>query len=144
MVFLGLDPGVLGGIAAIGEDGRPLAVKMPGTDMDIITAIRTMRSGVTNANVRAVLERVSSSPQMGVSSAFTFGGIYRALRMALTAEGIPFDEVSPLKWQRVMGCLTGGDKNVSKQRAQQLFPSMKMTHYVADAILLAEYGRRVA
>lgn len=42
-----------------------------------------------------------------------------------------------------MGCLTNGDKNITKQRAQQLFPSAKVTHKIADALLLAEYCRRV-
>jgi hypothetical protein len=42
-----------------------------------------------------------------------------------------------------MQCLTGGDKNISKRRAQELFPSLKITHAVADALLIAEYGRRL-
>jgi hypothetical protein len=42
-----------------------------------------------------------------------------------------------------MGCLTRGDKNVSKAKAQQLFPTMKITHAVADALLLAAYAQRL-
>jgi hypothetical protein len=41
-----------------------------------------------------------------------------------------------------MGCLTKGDKNVSKKRAQELFPSIKCTHATSDALLIAEYGNR--
>jgi hypothetical protein len=37
---------------------------------------------------------------------------------------------------------TKGDKNVSKRRAQELFPQLKVTHATADALLIAEYGRR--
>jgi hypothetical protein len=38
--------------------------------------------------------------------------------------------------------MTKGDKNVSKRKAQELFPQLKITHATADALLLAEFGRR--
>jgi hypothetical protein len=37
--------------------------------------------------------------------------------------------------------MTRGDKNVSKRRAQEIFPMIKVTHSVADALLIAEYNR---
>jgi Holliday junction resolvasome RuvABC endonuclease subunit len=79
---------------------------------------------------------------MGVKSAFTFGNGFGHLEMALTAAGIPFERVSPQRWQKALGCLTKGDKNVSKRRAQELFPSMKITHATADALLIAYYGTK--
>jgi hypothetical protein len=85
----------------------------------------------------------SASPQMGVTSAFTFGKGYGGLLMLLTALDIPFDQITPRKWQTAMGCLSGGDKNVTKRRAQQLFPKLTITHAIADALLLAEFCRRV-
>jgi hypothetical protein len=45
-------------------------------------------------------------------------------------------------WQGALECLSGGSKNVTKLRAQQLFPGEKVTHGSADALLIAEYGRR--
>ncbi len=78
----------------------------------------------------------------GVTSMFTFGMGYGGLRMALIAAAIPFVEVTPQSWQKAIGCLTQGDKNVSKAKAQQLFPTVKVTHAVADALLLAEWRRR--
>lgn len=56
---------------------------------------------------------------------------------------IPFDEVAPVKWQTAMQCRTGGDKNISKRRASELFPGVRLTHAIADALLLAEYARRL-
>ena len=79
---------------------------------------------------------------MGVTSSFTFGRGLGRLEALLTAHRIPYEEIAPGKWQRSLGCLTKGDKNVTKARAQQLFPGVKVTHYVADALLIAEYGRR--
>ena len=136
-MYLGIDPGVNGGLALIDPGGRMLrASKMPATDRDIFEWIPC-------PPVQAVLERAGASPQMGVVSACTFCLGYGLLRMALTAKGIPFDVVSPVKWQTAMGCRTGGDKNVSKRRAQQLFPGVTVVHAIADALLLAEYCRRV-
>ena len=79
---------------------------------------------------------------MGVKSAFTFGQGLGRLEMALTAAGIPFERDRPQAWQKEMKCMSGGDKNITKRRAQELFPSLKITHANADALLIAEYGRR--
>ena len=152
MIYIGIDPGVNGGIAFLSDDGEARgigAIKMPATDRDILDELRKRKEpNSTRLIAHAYLERVSAgvfgtARRMGVSSAFTFGGGYRALQMALTAEGIPFDLVSPLKWQNAMGCRSHGDKNVTKRRAQQLFPMIKVTHAIADALLIAEYGRRL-
>jgi hypothetical protein len=145
MIFLGIDVGLAGGIAIIDSCGGVLAaVRMPETDADLYRTLSgwTKSPELAAVEARAVLEKVHSSPQMGVASAFSFGRGYGACRMALTATGIPFDEVTPFKWQRRLECLSGGDKNVTKARAQQLFPHVKVTHYIADALLLAEFCRR--
>src|SRR5678816_2283590 len=138
MIFIGIDPDLSGGIAALDASGAVVSVvAMPATEVDVLVALKF------SDGARAVLERVSASPQMGTVSAFTFGRGFGGLRMALAAQMIPFDEVTPGKWQQVMGCRTGGDKNISKRRAQALFPSVKVTHKIADALLIAEYCRRL-
>ncbi len=136
-LFIGIDPGVSGGIAALRPDGDvALVAKMPETERDVLDLL----TGLSDA--RAVLEFVRSSPQMGVTSAFTFGRGYGALRMALIAARIPFDEVLPVKWQTALQCRTKGVKDVTKRRAQELFPAVRVTLWNADALLLAEYARR--
>jgi hypothetical protein len=99
-----------------------------------------MNAGSGGTGIHAYIEQVYSSPQMGVKSAFTFGNGFGHLEMALTAAGIPFARIRPQVWQKELGCLTKGDKNVSKRKAQELFPSMKVTHATADALLIAKYG----
>jgi len=79
-----------------------------------------------------------------VSSTFKFGQSYGFLRGVLIASEIRFVEVRPQEWQKAMGCLSRGDKNVTKAKAQQLWPAQKITHATADALLLAEYFRRFA
>lgn len=154
-VFVGIDPGVGGGIAAVDGSGSVVAVsKMPETDRELFDLLAKvvdaslLENGTTQ--VRAVIERVWSSPQMGVASSFKFGTNVGACRMALAAAGIPFDEVLPTKWQTAMGCRVGksrasgggGDKNITKRRAQALFPGIKVTHAISDSLLLAEFCRR--
>jgi hypothetical protein len=77
---------------------------------------------------------------MGVKSAFTFGNGFGHLEMALTAAGIPFERVRPQVWQKALGCLTKGDKNITKRKAQEMFPGIKVTHATADSLLIAHYG----
>lgn len=136
MGFLGLDPGQSGGIAYVTPYGQQ-AYPMPPTEKDISDLIADLKPQIGFA----VIEAVHSMPKQGVASSFKFGRNYGFLRGLLIAHGIPFAEVSPQKWQAFMGCKTGGDKNVSKAKAQQLFPNLKITHAVADALLIAEYAR---
>ena len=137
-VIIGIDAGKNGGIAWI-QDGKPCVEKMPDTLQDLWELFRDIAS---EGDCRAYLEQVHSSPQMGVVSSFTFGNGFGHLEMALTAAGIPFERVRPQVWQKVMGCMTKGDKNVSKRKAQELFPSIKVTHATADALLIASYGAK--
>lgn len=163
MIYVGIDPGVAGGIAAIRADGHVLDVwKMPHTDpdvLDVFLEIADAASGPTvfdRKPIHAVLEHVhagvfgfsrkgedKSEQRMGVVSAFTFGEGIGRLKMALTAVDIPFEEVAPVTWQNFMGCRSRGDKNVTKARAQQIFPDWKITHAIADALLMADYCRRL-
>ena len=143
--IIGIDPGKNGGIAWIGTRGAQTR-KMPETLSDmwcLVCQINDPVVGGMDYPRMAYIEQVHSSPQMGVKSAFTFGQGFGHIEMALMAAGISFERVSPQKWQKAMGCLTKGDKNVSKAKAQELFPGLKITHATADALLIAEYGRRL-
>jgi Holliday junction resolvasome RuvABC endonuclease subunit len=89
-------------------------------------------------------------PKQGVASSFKFGVNYGIVRMALTAAGIPFEEVTPQAWQKALGIThrkkteTPSEwKNRLRARAQQLFPSVSLTLATADALLIAEYCRRI-
>jgi hypothetical protein len=149
VTVIGIDPGKNGGIAWISDNCHPCVEKMPETLRDLWELVDDIRRcematpRFSNEHgLKAYIESVHSSPQMGVKSAFTFGNGFGHLEMALTAAGIPFERVRPQAWQKAMGCMTGGDKNISKRRAQELFPSLKITHSTADALLIAHYGTK--
>ena len=144
--IIGIDVGTNGGIAWI-TDGKACVEKMPDTLQDLwqLLCSITMPQGTGRGwpePCKAYIEQVSSSPQMGVVSAFSFGRGYGNLEMALTAAEIPFERVRPQVWQKELGCMTKGDKNVSKRKAQELFPDRKVTHATADALLIAYYGTK--
>jgi Holliday junction resolvasome RuvABC endonuclease subunit len=145
-ITIGIDPGANGAIAWIDERGKSCVEKMPDTLPDLWELICDItnfpRSAIDGRKYKAYIEQVSSSPQMGVVSAFSFGRGYGNLEMALTAAGIPFERVRPQVWQKAMGCMTKGDKNISKAKAQELFPDKKVIHATADALLIALYGTK--
>ena len=138
MTFIGVDPGMSGGVVWL-EDGIPPTVCKFGdlTEGDISEVFSKLP-----VQSFAILESVHSFPGQGVASSFKFGMNFGMLKGFLYGFGIPFELVTPQKWQKEIGCLTGGDKNISKTKAQQLFPQIKVTHAIADALLLAEYARR--
>lgn len=135
--FMGIDPGKSGAIAVVDRHGLIQAIydRGKGTLHDEAAFFIRWKEAV------ACIEFVRSSPQQGVVSAFTFGQGYGQLLGMLAATQIPFVEVRPQKWQQAMRCLSKGDKNITKAAAQRLFPTQKVTHAIADALLLAEYCR---
>lgn len=139
MISMGIDPGMSGAIVVLDDDAVEVC-RGDDTERDIWEFISRWD---WDGPVFAIIERVSAMPKQGVSSTFKFGKNYGFLRGCLIGNGIPFEEVCPAKWQQVMGCRSKGDKNVTKARAQQLFPGIKVTHQIADALLIAEYCRRM-
>src|SRR4051812_26257886 len=123
MIYIGIDPGVHGGMVAIDTDPSArvkLAISpMPSSLTDIWNWI-IMHYGDpkdVRINVFGVIEKVRGfmgarkgeekyATGANVASAhtmFLFGANYGALCMALTAAGILWEEVLPTKWQKVLG-----------------------------------------
>jgi len=115
----------------------------------------TVRHGDGKPNIKAAIERVRASRQMSKPSIWTFAQGVGTLRGFLIAAGIPFEEVAPQKWQKFIGVRdkTGArdledvniteKKNRHKEKAASLFPMLSVTHKIADALLIAEYARRL-
>ncbi|HDY86564.1 MAG TPA: hypothetical protein ENH82_00430 [bacterium] len=139
--IIGIDPGKSGGMAVLTKDGVLEKVDKF-KDLTLTDLYELFRHIDYVYNAFAFIENVHAMPKQGVTSVFTFGKQYGGLLMALTCFRIPYEKITPVKWQRALGCLSKGDKNVTKAKAQELFPSLKVTHAIADALLIAEYGRR--
>lgn len=139
MRIIGIDPGKSGGIAWCNL-GFMRAWPMPNTEKDISNLLSDMHF---EGETFCYLERVHAMPGQGVTSMFTFGQGYGFLRGCLVSLRIPFEEVRPQQWQKALNLSPKGDKNILKQKAQQLFPDQNVTLKTADALLIAEYGRRL-
>jgi hypothetical protein len=140
-LYIGIDPGQSGSISFHPESGDPWAEKMPETDQDLLGLFMDLR-GCTEYEMVAMLEQVASRPGQSSVATFKFGEGYGKLQMALCAAAIPYQRVTPQKWQKDLQCLTKGDKNVSKRRAQELFPQIKVIHALADGLLIGLYCKR--
>ena len=140
-LYMGIDPGYSGAIVVIDHKGQFIdSVRLSETEHDISDFIDEYSEHVQ----AAVLEKVSAMPRQGVASTFKFGTSYGFCRGLLVCHRVRFEAVPPGTWQRAMGCLSKGDKNVTKAAAQRLFPGEKVVHATADAMLLAEFARRKA
>ena len=152
-MIIGIDPGLSGAVCVLDGDSVIL--------LDDIPTV-TFSSGRTKNRVDgalladilreyggarlAVVERVSSRPGEGVSSAFSFGYTSGVILGVLGALKIPVVTPSPVTWKNAMKL--GKDKDLSRARALEMFPSMsdklkrKMDHNRAEALLLAVWGSR--
>lgn len=154
--IIGIDPGKSGGIVSMSSDGTTVCIyeKMPATESDIVSLMEDANAGGSGFSF-AYIEKVQAmrgkdGRKQGVTSAFNFGHNYGFLRGCLHTAAIPFEEVLPAKWQKAFGLIRTSKtetitqkKNRHKAKAQQLFPNIKITHAIADALLIAEYGRRL-
>jgi crossover junction endodeoxyribonuclease RuvC len=150
-LYLGCDPGASGAFAILDLAGSIVDVtKMPETPKDMSDYLSEFSPRIRIA----ALEHVHAMPKQGISSAFKFGRNFGMLHMGLVAHRIPFQFVSPGVWQQPLGCIVTGrkgptdnksaKKQLTKARAQELFPNQKITHAIADALLIAEWLRRVS
>jgi hypothetical protein len=87
-----------------------------------------------------------SGRQQGGISMFTFGENFGIWKGVLASHRIPCQLVTAQKWKRHF-CIPKG-KAASLQVARSMFPSMAIhlqlssDHNVADALLIAEYGKQ--
>lgn len=174
-VYLGIDPGADGGVAAIEEDydsntyqtkPKVRLVKLAGATEKAIWNLLSEYGEESDAlpgctKVYCTLEQIVPRPthyydrKAGrhistiLKSTCLIYGSYMLLRGMLHGCGIPFEEKLPQTWLKAFNLSTkAGEsktkwKNRLKSKAQQLFPRLPITLAVADALLLAEFSRRV-
>lgn len=148
--YLGIDPGLLGGIAYIGPDAPPLAMSMPTIKNGTKTLIDTYTLRgiiVTFGPVELVmLEDVNAGAVKSRMSAFAFGRGYGRIEGLLEALERPHDYVSSPTWTKALGITRGAGKPEHIAVARRLFPGVTIGDNAdgpADALLIAEYARRL-
>ncbi len=152
-VTIGIDPGMTGAIAILSAAGDLELV----TDLPIVrdrslawvdgSALQTMLlEAIGGRQSRALVERVSAMPKQGVASSFLFGVGFGSILSVIQAMHIPLEFVTPVVWKRSYGL--SKDKHASLHKARLMFPTAEL-HLAkhdgrAEALLIAEYGRRAA
>lgn len=157
--FVGIDPGKKGGLVEL----------IPGKVLSVVSLIGKSERDVwdwfhdVTSGSWAVVEVVHSMPGQGVSSSFTFGQGYGALRMAAVAAGLRLEEARPVEWQRALnitpkkratpknrgskkrGPKKGGEsgrafKKRLRAKAQQIFPNLDLwdSWTVEDQLAVAD------
>ena len=144
-VYIGIDPGVSGGIACITCE-ELFTVKCPETIADMNDKVEAINvvSQHSGYKAYAVIESVHSMPGQGVASTFKFGKNYGEWLGILAANKIPYIQVTPQKWMKQFGAMPRDKKdrkNHIKHLAQQRYPDNKITLATSDSILIAEYCR---
>lgn len=144
--IVSIDPGSSGSITVFQPTGEIISTKMPDTPKDVFDLLKEAKN---NYSVTAYMEKVQGLPGMGGSPMFNFGKGYGHLEMALLALEIQTVTIRPQEWQKTLGIGTKGKtsttewKNKLKAKAQQLFPSVKVTLWNADALLIGWYAQNL-
>lgn len=147
MRVVGVDPGLSGAIAVIDQDevvvhDLPTLQVGAGTrrEYDVPALVRLIREVAGDVwfveRQQPVPENASASYKIGLGQGIILG--------ILAALGIPHQVVAPQVWQRELYAgAAGAGKDRSMLVAGRLFPQIRIPrHDWADALLVAEYGRR--
>lgn len=154
---IGIDPGLSGGMAVYDVAAKKLVEVRPLPVEEIKSGRYTDRNIDAHAfaemiavSVEAfevqlvVIEKVHSSPQMGVASAFKFGHNYGIVQMASMIYAPRVEFVTPQRWKARM--MLSFDKKQSLTMARKMFPGdhfpRQKDEGLAEAALIAFYAAR--
>lgn len=154
---IGIDPGANGGIAVFIPGDHPKVVKMP---KDVTELADFLQYYAATYKPIVFLEKLSvrpddveimpdGQPNMGKMYRIQkLMGNYEHLRALIESSGIPYVMVHALKWQSTLKLRVKGLKEEKAERkrryaekAAQLYPTVKITLWNSDAILIMHFGR---
>ena len=146
-VFIGIDPGALGAMAVLDSDVGTRLVLCDYAEYD-----EELSRYAGRDDVFAVVEDVHAMPMNGCKGNFMLGWSLGRIQQLVEHHGIPHQLVKPQAWQREFG-ISNKDKSKAQSVAvaKRLFPGEDLRRTPkctkdhdgsADALLLAEWGRR--
>lgn len=173
MIFAGIDPGVSGAIGII--DGKDVRLfDTPTMEIEVNKSVKRILDRKAaclifeeltrkDENVYVTIEKASAmmmpnkkakvcpvckkGPSMGATSAFNYGRDYGCWLMLFDALAIPYSEIHPATWKKLVMANMQPGKDASRMRAGQLYPSAqkeitrKKDHGRAEALLIAHFGK---
>jgi len=148
MNYIGIDPGKKGAIACVSDYGVSFICHAKSTLQEQSKWLKERRNGF------AMIEKVGAMPGNGGTSMFQFGLSAGQSEGLVVGAEIAYEMIIPRKWQKEFGLLARTSKsgvkesktlkkNRHKEMAARLFPSIEVTKDNADALLIAEYCKRL-
>lgn len=154
MRYIGIDVGVHGALALVGET-TVIVVDMPvftyqqaGRQVrayDPKKICRVLHEEWAYGVGLVVFERLHAMPK-GSQASFSMGLGSGLIEMALVAAGLHYEKVPPATWKKHFGLLRAG-KGKSRELAQRYFPGVDLGKRAdegrAESLLLALYAKRL-
>ena len=150
-IIVGIDPGIHGAVAVLYENG-PAVWDIPIVKDGKKFAIDPHELGhelatLPHGNVHVWVEKVWARQNERPSSAFNFGRAYGTILGLCTALMLRHDLVTPAAWAKELAAPTDDKARIAM--AKRLYPTLNgefelktKAHHRADALLIAEYGKR--
>ena len=150
-IFIGIDPGKNGGAAVINEkvnEEPTITFRCPKTPREMaLSLMSTIPVDVSYDDVLVLIEHVHAMPKNGVVSMFSFGQNLGHWEGILGAFELNVEYAGPRTWMGHYDCKPNMDKKERKRYlrglAEELFPNIKMTFNISDALLIANYNKEI-
>jgi hypothetical protein len=141
VVVAGIDPGASGGVSFHGN-GWVNVEKLPSNAKELMELLKTESPDV------AYVEQIYLPN--GKAGALNFAAGWGKVLGVLEILEIETVLVRPQVWMKDLDCMTKGDKNITKQKAKDMFGEFRytdgkgipITHWSSDALLIGHYGFR--
>ena len=150
LLIIGIDPGKNGGAALIYIDQQIENVSVfrcPATPNGMVEELSSrIPVSVGKHNAYAFVEHVHAFPGQGVVSTFSFGQNLGQWEGVLASQDINVEYVGPRKWMDIYNTPSKLTRRMRKrylrEQAEIIYPNVKMTFNISDAILIANYGKQ--
>ena len=147
-IFVGIDPGMNGGISFIKpelENDYAKAIRCPKTAQEMAMALMSGLEDTAPSDVILFVEHVWAFPGDGRVSAFRFGYNYGLWKGIASAFEIDVYNIQPRRWMGFYNMPTNMEprarKKWLKEYAESLYPNIKITYNISDAVLIANYAK---
>lgn len=153
-LFLGIDPGASGAIAALDDEGRLVSVvdmptvpvKVGKTERQRVSAslLRDLLAADADDITMACIEKVGGMTGQSASASFTFGYSAGLVEGVAAALSLPLVLVTPQSWKRSAGIPAA--KGAAREAAMRLWPAQASLFARvkddgrAEAALIARHG----
>ncbi len=147
-LIIGIDPGKGGGVAILEQkDNSYMSMKFPKELEDLSAMLETFIQRYNTKDIFVMIEHVHSFPTDSRPAAFSFGRNLGHWEGILSTYELEWSTVAPRTWQEHYDIPVIKNKherkNWLKDIAKSLFPNVKVTLHVSDALLIANYAKEL-